>query len=114
MIVCAQLAAFGRVRERREAGKAKARSKENGTHATAGAYKEVVNAVCTNSHSHADEAVEHGSEKHEDQENRFSGLDSKLWHLEASDEESAQTSDSETVHSNFHKAPLHCLKFRNA
>lgn len=98
LIVCVQLAAFGRVSECREAGKVKARSKANRNQAKAGARKGIMNTVCMNGHSHADGAVERGSEKHEDQENGFPGLDSKLWHLEASDEESTKTSDSETVH----------------
>lgn len=98
VIVCVQLAAFGRVRECREAGQVKARPKENCTQAKAGARKKVRNTVCMNGYSHADGAVEHGPEKDEDQENRFPGLDSKLWHLEARDDESTKTSDSETVH----------------
>ena len=98
MIVCVQLAAFGRVSECREAGKVKARLEVDRTRAKSGARKEIMHTVCMNGHGHADGAVERGPEKHEDQENRFCGLDSKLWHLEASDEESTKTSDSETVH----------------
>lgn len=100
LIVCAQLAAFGRVSDCREAGKVKARSEGDRAQAKAGACKGIINTVYMNCNGHAEEAVERGLEtlNHDDQENDFFGPEPKLWHLEASDEESTKTSDKETIH----------------
>lgn len=98
-IVCAQLAAFGRVSGCREAGKVKARLKRERAQEKAGVRKENKEAVYTNGNGHACGAVECGSEtpKHQGQQDGFLGPDPKLWHLEASDEDSTNTSDSETI-----------------
>ena len=100
LIVCAQLAAFGRVSDCREAGNVKARSKGNRAQAKAGARKEIINDISINGNGHAKEAVERGSQtlNYDDQENRSLGSDPKLWHLEASNEESTKISNSETIH----------------
>ena len=97
LIVCAQLAAFGRVSECREAGKVKARLMGKRAQEKAGACKETTNTVYMDGNSHG--PMEHGSEKmkHEEPEDVYPGPDSKLWHLEASDEESTKVSDSKTI-----------------
>ncbi|KAL9070056.1 MAG: hypothetical protein Q9161_005112 [Pseudevernia consocians] len=99
LIVCAQLAAFGRVSGCREEGRVKARIKGKRAQAKAGACEENRKAVYMNGNGHANGAVEHGSETrdHEDREDDSPGLDPRLWHLEASDEDSTITSDSETM-----------------
>ncbi len=69
--------------------------------AKAGARKEnrKRKAVYMNGNGHTNGVVGHGSEtpEYEDQEEGFPGLDPKLWHLEAGDEDSTKTSDSETI-----------------
>ena len=77
----------------------KARIKGKRARAKAGARKESREAVYMNGNGHANGAVQRGSEiqEHEDHEDDSPGLDPKLWHLEASDEDSTITSDSETM-----------------
>ena len=98
-IVCAQLAAFGRVSGCREAGKVKARMKRHRIREKAGVRKGYKKAVYTNGNGHAYEVVGHCMEtaEHHDHENGYLGPDPKPWHLEDSDEASTKTSDSETI-----------------
>ena len=99
LIVCAQLAAFGRVSGCREAGRVKARMKGKCAQAKAGARKEDRKAVHMNGNGYTNGVVGHCSKtpEHEDQDEDFPALDPKLWHLEASDDDSIKTSDSETI-----------------
>ena len=97
LIVCAQLAAFGKISECREEGKVDAGIKEERIKAEADARNEVGKAVHMNGNAHTTRAVEHDSEtpKYRNQEAGLLALDPTLWHLEASDEDSTKTSDSE-------------------
>ena len=98
MIVCLQLAAFARVSECREESRVKARMKRKRTEAKLGALKNNGKVVYVNSTNYAI-GVKHGLQtpKPEDQEDGSFGPDPRLWHLEASDEDSTKTSDSETI-----------------
>lgn len=62
MIVCAQLAAFGKISECREEGKVDARMKKRRIKAEADARNEVGEAVHINGNGHTTRAVEHDSE----------------------------------------------------
>ena len=62
LIVCAQLAAFGKISEGREEGKVDARMKKERIKAEADARNEVGKAVHINSNGHTTRAVEHDSE----------------------------------------------------
>ena len=61
MIVCAQLAAFGRVSKCREAGEEKARMKKERPRGISGVRKVNRIAVCMNGNGHANESVERSS-----------------------------------------------------
>ena len=99
LIVCAQLLAFERVSGCREAGKRKARTKGELAEAKPGDCKENGEPLCMNGNGYAKGAVKRGSEilKLEPQENGSPTPDTELWHLEASDEDSTKTSDSEII-----------------
>lgn len=58
--------------------------------------------------------IGHGSEKmkHEEPEDVYPGPDSKLWHLEASDEESTKVSDSKTILGHSPNFPFYSVAFR--
>ena len=98
-IVCAQLAAFGRVSECRERGKMRARMKRELAQAELVAHKRYERVIYMNGDGHALGVVEVGSKtpKSEVQEVGSFGSQPRLWHLEASDEDSTKTSDSETT-----------------
>lgn len=95
LIVCAQLAVFGMVIECREAGKLKARIKGERAQAKASTRRANGKAVYTNGNGHAKGAVELDSKtlKYEDQWH----VSKRLWHLEASDEDSTRTSELVTI-----------------
>ena len=98
MIVCAQLAAFQKISECREESRLKARRKWKRIQAETGARKDNGMGFMTGNGC-AIRVVEHGSEtrKTEEQYDGSFGIDPTLWHLEASDEDSAETNDSETI-----------------
>ena len=99
LIVCAQLAAFGRVSECREESKLKARMRRKRIQTKAGARKDNGKGFYMNGNGHAIRVVEHGSKtrKIEDQEDGSFGTDPTLWHLEASDEDTTTANDSKTI-----------------
>ena len=99
LIVCAQLAAFGRVSECREESRAKARVKSEPIPARAGARKDDGKVICMNGNGHAIRVTEHGSEILfiEDQEDGSFGTDPRPWKLEASGEDSTKINGSETI-----------------
>lgn len=99
LIVCAQLAAFGRVSGCREAGKEKARMKKERAQAKVRARQENEKAVYMNGNGHANRTIEHASEtpNHKGEEETSPEPDMKFWHLEASDEESTRSSDSDIM-----------------
>lgn len=84
LIVCAQLAAFGRVNGCREAGKEKARVKRERAEAKDDVRKEIGTAVCINGNGHANGSVKRslGTPQHH-QYGNCPKPDPKLWHLEA-------------------------------
>ncbi len=98
LIVCAQLAAFGRVSECREESKVKVRIKRESTQAKAGAHKRHGKLVYMYGNGHAIGGFESGlgDSKDELQADVSLGTD-PVRHLEASDEDSTKTSDSETI-----------------
>lgn len=85
LIVCAQLAAFGRVSECREAGKEKARMKRERARGTGGLRKENRIAVCMNGNGHANGSVglSSGTPQHHQDSSCPNKSDPKLWRLEA-------------------------------
>ena len=89
MIVCAQLAAFGRVSVCRERGKMRARIKRELTQGKVTACKRDGRVIYVNGDGHTVGVVV--------QEDGSFGSYPRLWHLEASDEDSTKTSDSETT-----------------
>ena len=99
LIVCAQLAAFGKVNECREKGQVKARMKGKRIQREVGARYENESAVYMNGNGHAVGVARRGPEIPilEDRDDGSFGPDPPLWHLEASDEDSTKTSDSETI-----------------
>ena len=89
LIVCVQLAAFGKVSECREESKAKARTKREHILARTGGRKDSGNMACLNGSCPAIRAIEI-----KDHKDGSFGTDPRLWNLEASGKESAKTSDS--------------------
>lgn len=79
LIVCVQLAAFGRVSECREESKAKARMKREHVLAKSGACKDDGNVDCLNGSCYAIRVIEI-----EDHEDGSFGTDPRLWNLDAS------------------------------
>ena len=99
LIVCAQLAAFGKISDCREEGKVEVRMKEERIKAEADARNEGGKAFHMNGNGYATRAVEHDWEppKKEDREAGRLAPDPTLWHLEANDEDSTKASDSEFI-----------------
>ena len=92
LIVCVQLAAFGKVSECREESKAKARMKREHLLAKIGARKDDGNGDCLNGSCRLRRIIEI-----EDHEDGSFGTDPRLWNLEASGKDSTKTSDSSTT-----------------
>ena len=88
LIVCVQLAAFGKVSECREESKAKARMERERILAKTAARKDDGDVDCLNGSCHAIRVIEI-----EDHEDGSFGTDPSLWNLEASGKDSTKTSD---------------------
>ena len=97
--MCAQLAAFGSVSECRERGKARARIKKELAKVKVVTRTGDGRVVYMNGNGHTIGVVEVGSKtpRPEVREDGSFGSYPRLWHLEASDEDSTRTSDSETT-----------------
>ena len=89
LIVCVQLAAFGKVNECREESKAKARMKREHILSRIGTRKDNGNMACLNGSCHAIRVIEI-----KDHEDGSFGTIPRLWNLEASGKDSTKTSDS--------------------
>ena len=99
LIVCAQLAAFGKVSQCRGKDQVRARMKGKRIHVEASPCNGTGKDVYLNGTAHAIRLIERVSKsrKHEDRERGSFGPVPNLWHLEASDEDSTHTSESETL-----------------